>query len=127
MTPSVPTVLAEMAALLMRNAQPDVPPAERANALAMTAMLLLLAGEVWDGMAAMLAEENRAFRALLGEAGEDPDLRISALKAANDTLRARLIAAHEAAETARDPAREAAIWAELVRSTERRTLSTSPV
>ena len=127
MTPSVPAVLAELAGLLVRNGQPGVPDGERANALNLSAMLLTLAAEVWDGAAAMLAEENRAFRTLLGEAGEDRDLRVSALKAENDRLRGRLIAAHAEAETRGDAVREAAIWAELVASTERRKLATSPV
>jgi hypothetical protein len=127
MTPAVPSVLAELAGLLVRNSLPNVPDGERANALGLSAMLLSLAAEVWDGMAAMLVEENRAFRALLGEAGADEDLRISALKAQNDRLRARLIEAHAAAEDSGDSERDAAIWAELVASTERRKLSVSPV
>ena len=127
MTPSVPAVLAELAGLLMRNAMPGVPEPERASALNLSAMLLLIAAEVWDGTAAMLVEENRALRALLGETGDDLDLRVSALQAENDRLRALLIAAHGAAEDGADAAREAAIWAELVRSTGRRRLTTSPV
>ena len=127
MTPSVPPVLSELAALLMRNAQPGLPEGERANALSLSAMILLIAAEVWDGMAAMLVEENRAFRTLLGEDGEDGDLRLSALKGENDRLRGRLITAHTEAEDHADAAREAAIWADLVRSTERRRLTTSPV
>ena len=127
MTPSVPAVLAELAGLLMRNAMPGVPEPERASALNLSAMLLLIAAEVWDGTAAMLVEENRALRALLGETGDDLDLRVSALQAENDRLRALLTAAHAAAEDGADAAREAAIWAELVRSTGRRRLTTSPV
>jgi hypothetical protein len=127
MTPAVPSVLAELAALLIRNGQPGVPDGERTNALNLSAMLLMLAAEVWDGAAAMLVEENRAFRALLGAAGEDDDLRVSALKAENDRLRSLLISAHAHAEASGDAEREAAIWAELVASTERRKLSTAPV
>ena len=77
--------------------------------------------------AAILVEENRALRALLGETGEDADLRISALQAENNRLRAALIAAQAAAEAAGDNARQDAIWAELMASTERRKLSTAPV
>jgi hypothetical protein len=127
MTPTVPSVLAELAALVARNALPDTPPAERTNALNLTAALLGVAAEVWDGQAASLVTENRALRALLGIAGEDADLRISALKATNDGLRAKLIKSHAAAEQAGDSARQEAIWAELVQSTERRRLSTAPV
>lgn len=127
MNPKVPAVLAELAGLMMKNAMPGVPEAERASDLSLSAMLLGLAAEVWDRQAAMLVEENRAIRALLGEAGEDADLRISALQAENDRLREALIAAHAAAEAAGDAARQDAIWAELVASTERRKVSTAPV
>jgi hypothetical protein len=127
MTPTVPAVLAELANVAMKNAAPGVPDAERASHLALSAMLLNLAAEVWDGEAARLVEENRALRNLLGEAGADDDLRITALKADNDGLRARLIVAQAAAEAAGDTARQAAIWAELRASTERRKLSISLV
>jgi hypothetical protein len=120
-------VLAELAALLARNALPDTPPAERTSALNLSAAVLAVAAEVWDGAAAHLVDENRALRALLAVEGHDADLRVSALKAANDSLRAALIAAHVAAEQAGDTARLDAIWAELLRSTERRKLSTAPV
>ncbi|MBW8812105.1 MAG: hypothetical protein JF588_01655 [Caulobacterales bacterium] len=127
MNPKVPPVLYELAGLLMKNAAPDVPPPERASDLSLSALLLVVAAEMWDRGAAVLVEENRALRALLGEAGEDGDLRISALTVENERLRAGLIAAHAAAEAAGDTAREAAIWAELVASTERRRLSMAPV
>lgn len=127
MNPSVPPVLAELAALMVRNAAPDMAPSERTSDLGLTAALLGLAAEVWDRQAAILVDENRAVRALLGETGEDADLRISALQAENNRLRAALIEAHAAAEAEGDTAREDAIWAELVASTERRKLSTAPV
>ena len=127
MTPSVPSVLSELASLLMRNAVPDVPDAERASALGLSAMLLSLSAEVWDGAAHNLVEENRALRILLGRPGRDDDLHISALRAENDRLRAQLIDAQIAAETSGDTARQDAIWAELRASTERRKLSISLV
>lgn len=127
MNPPVPPVLAELAGLLMKNAMPGVPEPERASDLSLSAMLLMVAGEVWDRQAHILVEENRAVRALLGEAGEDADLRLSALQAENDRLRAGLIEAHASAEAAGDQARQDAIWAELVAATERRKLSTAPV
>jgi hypothetical protein len=127
MTPSVPSVLSELANLLMRNAMPGVPDAERASALGLSAMLLNLSAEVWDGAAHNLVAENRALRALLAIAGQDDDLRLSALRAANDGLRARLIEAQIAAEASGDAARQDAIWAELRASTERRKISTSLV
>jgi hypothetical protein len=127
MNPKVPPVMAELAGLLLRNAAPGVPEPERASDLSLSAMLLVVAGEMWDRAAAILVEENRAIRALLGETGDDGDLRISALSAENDRLRAALIEAHAMAEAAGDTAREAAIWAELAASTERRKLSMAPV
>jgi hypothetical protein len=127
MNPKAPAVLYELSGLLLKNAAPGVPEPERASDLSLSAMLLLVAAEVWDRQAAILVDENRAVRALLGETGEDADLRISALSAENDRLRAALIEAHAAAEAAGDTARETAIWAELAASTERRKLSMAPV
>jgi hypothetical protein len=127
MTPAVPSVLGEMAQLLLRNADPGVPAAERTTALSLTAMLLGLAAEVWDGAAERLAVENRALAALLPDMADESSLKVSALKAENDRLRARLIAEQIAAEAAGDQARQDAIWAELKASTERRLLSVSLV
>ena len=127
MTPSVPSVLSELAQLLLRNAAPGVPDAERANALTLSSMLLSLAAEVWDGAAEALAQENRALAALLGDAAAEADLRLSALGAENARLRTRLIEAQIAAETAGDIPRQDDIWAELRASTERRKLSVSLV
>lgn len=127
MTPAVPAVLAELAALLIRNAAPDRPPAERTSDLGLSAALLGLLAEVWDRQAHILVEENAAIRRLLGEAGQDRDFHLTALKAENDRLRGCLVDAQTAAEAAGDDARQAAIWTELVASTERRRLSTAPV
>jgi hypothetical protein len=127
MTPSVPSVLSELANLLMRNAMPGVPNAERASALGLSAMLLNISAEVWDSAAHNLVEENRALRSLLGLAGQDDDLRLAALRATNDSLRSQLIDAQVAAEASGDIARQDAIWAELRASTERRKLSISLV
>lgn len=127
MTPEVPAVLAQLAAIAGRNAMPGVPDPERASDLGLTAMLLTIAAEVWDGEASRLVEENRALRVLLPADGADDDLRLSALKAENKRLRALLIEAQIAAEAAGDAARQDAIWAELLRSTERRKLSVSLV
>ncbi|HQN50881.1 MAG TPA: hypothetical protein PK913_07455, partial [Phenylobacterium sp.] len=70
MKPEVPEVLAELAQLLVRNADPSVHPADRASDLGMSAMLLGYVAESWDGRAHLLVEENRAIHALLkrGEA-----------------------------------------------------------
>ena len=127
MNPPVPAVFAELAGLLVRSAAPDRPEAERTSDLGLSAALLGVAAEIWDRQAHILVEENQAIRRLLGEAGDDPDLRLSALNAANDRLRALLIELHVAAEAHGDTSRQAAIWAELVASTERRRLSSAPV
>ena len=139
MIPAVPAVLAEIASIAVRNAMPDVHPADRASALGLSAALLGMAAEVWDGMAARLVAENRAIRPLLARAGEvgldfaalaggtDEDLRITALKAANDALRGALIELQAAAEAKGASDLDAAIWAELAASTERRKLAASPV
>ena len=127
MTPAVPSVLGEMAQLLMVNTDPATPAAERTTALSLSAMLLGLAAEVWDGAVERLAVENRALAALLPDNADETSLKVSALKAENDRLRARLITEQIAAEAAGDEARQAAIWAELRASTERRLLSVSLV
>ena len=127
MSPDVPAVLAEMAALLVRNADPAVPPAERTSALSLTALLLMLAAETWDGAAERLVAENRALAALLADDASEASFRLSALKAENDRLRARLIETQVAAEAAGDIARQDAIWAELKASTERRLIAASLV
>ena len=139
MNPPVPAVLAELAGLSVRNAMPDVHPADRASALGLSAALLGVAAEVWDGAAARLVAENRAIRPLLARAGEagldfaalatgsDEDLRLSSLQTANNALRAALIELQAAAEAKGASDLEAAIWAELVASTERRKLASSPV
>ncbi len=48
MTPEIPDVLGELAALLMKNAAPGVPDAERASDLGLSAQLLLILAETWD-------------------------------------------------------------------------------
>ena len=127
MTPAVPSVLAELAMLMARNAEPGVPEAERANSLRLSAGLLAMAAEKLDAAAHELVSENRALAALLDDTAAEGDLRLSALGAENARLRARLIEAHVAAEQTGDAARQDAIWAELVASTERRKLSNAPV
>ena len=138
MKPDIPAVLAELAGLVARNAVPGVDPAERAGALGLSAALLGMAAEAWDGTAQRLVEENRAIRTLLAAAGDragrnawlaegdDDDLRISALSAGNARLRAALIDLHATVEADASPlARtiETQIWEELRRSTERRRMS----
>lgn len=149
MTPKVPEVLAEIAGLIGRSLAPGGDPAEKASHLGLSAMLLSLAAQRWDGMAQSLVEENRAIRPLLARGAEllaheagfaerwqslsrtsDEDLQISALEAANKELRCALLVLHETIEGA-DGARarelEALIWSELRASTERRLVGGSPV
>jgi hypothetical protein len=138
--PDIPAVLAELAGLVARNAAPDVDPAERAGALSLSAALLGMAAEAWDGATQRLVEENRALRALLADAGdragpmaglagaEDDDLTISVLSAANARLRAGLIMLHAAVEAEDSPearALESRIWQELRLSTDRRRMSSA--
>jgi hypothetical protein len=125
MNPAVPAVLAEIAGLLLREAMAGAAP-DKAQDLMLSAALLGMAVETYDSQAHNLAEENRAVRALLGDPGEEADLRISALTAENHRLRERLIARHAEAETTGDVRLCDAIWAELVASTERRKVSSAP-
>ncbi|HEX2560869.1 hypothetical protein [Phenylobacterium sp.] len=143
MTPKVPEVLGEIAGLIGRSLAPGGDPAEKGANLGLSAMLLSLAAQRWDGMAHALVEENRAIRPILARGEEvmgkgrwraisqaDEDFRISALEKANAELRAALLALHEAVETADGEAArelEALIWAELRASTERRMVAGSPV
>jgi hypothetical protein len=126
MTPAVPAVLAELSALLIRSAEPDVPDAERAPALRMAGGILAMAAENWDAAADNLIAENRAVAALLGEQACESSFRLSALQAENARLRRQLIAAHIAAEQAHDQARQDAIWRELIAGGERRNLVNCP-
>jgi len=127
MTPPIPAVLAELAALMIRNAAPGVPDGERANALGLTASLLAIAAETWDAAAHNLVVENRGLRALIGDTGQDDNLRLSALQAENNRLREALIALHARAEADVDEPLQARIWAELIAATERRRVTTAPV
>ena len=98
MTPAVSQVLADLAGRVARNAAPNVPAADRAGELGLSALLLGLAAEMWDGAAEILVQENTDLRALLaagakvwGEEsrrrwlealaqGRDESLRLSALQ-----------------------------------------------
>jgi hypothetical protein len=127
--PDIPAVLAELAGLVARNAVPDVDPAERAGALSLSAALLGMAAEAWDGAAlrALLSDAgDRAGRNAWLSQGIDDDLRVSVLAAANARLRSALIELHAAVEGDDAPdarALETRIWEELRLSTERRQMS----
>lgn len=148
MTPNASQVLVDLAARVAANAAPDVHPAARAGELSLSALLLGLLAQMWDGAAERLTQENRALRALLSEGaglwgetaqgrwlgelarGVDADLKISTLEAANAELKVGLIALHAEVERRTDPAAralEAKIWSELAAGAERRKLAGSPV
>jgi hypothetical protein len=145
--PDVPVALGKLAGSLLVEVVPAVGADYLQRNTGVTAILLQLATEEWDRAAARRVEENRALRALLREGAavaadaslrgrlaeaataSDDDLRISALDAANARLRALLIELHAHVESLDAPAArrlEDAIWDELRRSTERRTLSLAP-
>ena len=126
MKPDIPSVLAELAGLIVRNAAPGIADTDRASALGLSAALIGIAAGALDGMAHHLVQENRRARALLGEVGSDEDLHISALSVENARLRQALIVRHTEAEN-RDPELEAAIWLELAASTVWRMRPGSPV
>lgn len=126
MKPDVSMAAHELARRLREDLLPELA-GFHANVAAMGAAMLEMIGDEWDGAAARLVAENRAIRALFGHAGallddkdltqasqgEDKDLRISALTAANDTLRARLtdVQAHvEHADRKELASLETAIW-----------------
>ena len=148
MKPDVAQVLADLAGRVARNAAPQIPAAQRAGELGLSAMLLGLAAEMWDGAAEILVQENAALRGLLATGARvsqdnarrrwlvelagsrDGSLRLSALQNANAELRVALIALHAELER-RDDAEarslEADIWRELVAGAERRRLAGSPI
>lgn len=147
MKPDVPVVLGKVGQALLAQIGPEIR-ADYAQRSALVATLLLqCAAEEWERGAARRVEENAALRALFRDAlaavgdaalrerlsaaseGRDDDLHLSALDRSNDVLRALLIELHahveeQEGEAAR--AAEAAIWREMLRSTERRALSVSP-
>jgi hypothetical protein len=145
--PDVDLVLRRIAEALLGETAPRVSDDYASRNTSLAAMLLLSAAEEWDRAAARRTEENDALRTLFREAApcvEDPalatrladaaarrdgSLRVADLEAANHALRALLVELHAHVEELATPAAreiEAAIWAELRRSTERRALSIAP-
>jgi hypothetical protein len=141
MKPDVDAVIAQTAQVMLQSYAPQATNGYLTSQIAMSAMLLATAVEEWDRAAQRRVEENRAIREIFRRgagldleqglagrlatlaAGEDADLRIAALEAANTHLRAALIDLHAAVEGQAGEAARAlndAIWAELFASTERR-------
>lgn len=144
MKPDPNLVLGHLAGMMLQQVAPQAQPSYLAGTIAMSGMLMGMLAEEWDRAADRLARENRAIRALFRQAerialdptlahdlralagGEDDDLRVSALEAANGGLRAALIRLQAAIEDRTDAASRAlndAIWAELSASTQRRALA----
>ena len=146
MRPEIPNVFQTFAADLAMRVIPAISPTYHQGTIGMLAATLAIVAEEWDRAASWRFEENQRLRELFRDSApavkddalrtklvalsgtEDRDLRISALTANNSILRAALIELHCHVESARsDDSRrvEAAIWRELVESTQRRRLSTA--
>lgn len=147
MKPDVPVVLQKLSMTLMAQVAPAVGVDYLQRNTGLAAIMLGMAAEEWDRAAARRVEENAALRALFADAAAevddaglraqldeasretDGDLRLSALDAANQRLRALLIHLHAHLETLETPGArrlEDAVWSELRRSTERRALAMAP-
>ena len=141
MKPDIQAVLAQTVQAMLQDFAPGAATPYLASQIGMTAFVLSMAVEDFDRAASRRVEENRSIRALLTRsadlglepglaarlaalaAGQDDDLHISALDAANAALRAALIDLQSTVEARAEPAAAAlhdAIWAELADSTERR-------
>jgi hypothetical protein len=141
MTPNTRAIVADLAARMGSVYAPDLKSPYLAGSAGLTAAVLTMVAEEGDRTAHRLVEENRAIRAIFADAaalslggalaeqlttlaaGDDADLRVSALQAQNDALRRALVDLHafvegETGEAAR--AIDAAIWRELSASTGRR-------
>lgn len=154
MNPTVPAVLAAVAALVRDDAGPSLGDSYVGQQLLRGVALLESAAEEFDRAVARRVAENAAMRALFATAapvvaasrgadgaedrlaaelataaaGVDADLRVSALDASNHVLRGLLVNLHAWCERCDAPAAralEAAVWTELRASTERRRLAMS--
>jgi hypothetical protein len=141
--PDATKVLETTLASLAAEVAPALPPGYGQSSVGVYSMLLMGVREEFDRAAARRAEENAALRDLFRDSlagvrdaalrerlaaaagSTEPSLRIPELEAANQELRALLIALHEHVETLEgDAARtlEESIWNELRAQTERRRL-----
>ena len=146
MTPDTRAILMDLAQRMAGLYAPDLKSPYLAGSAGLTAAVLIMAAEESDRTAHRLAEENRAIRAIFKKAvnlpppaglvarlrelasGGDSDLRISALQAVNDALRAALTDLHAFVETQPGEAAAAldtAIWSELSASTRRRAFASA--
>jgi hypothetical protein len=139
MKPSIPVAATDLAVRLRSEIVPELT-GFRANNVAMGSAMIDMIAEEFDRAAARLFEENEAVRGLLARGaalvdGMDApgvpaklDLRVSALEAENDRLRAALIGLQAALETRDDAGARALdgdIWRELAQSVERRRIASA--
>lgn len=137
MKPDIPAVLEDVARKLRETILPDLK-GFQANMVGMTAAMLDMTAEAWDGAADRLVQENAALATLLAQgsdltgdaafrdaAEEQPeDLKISTLERINDQRRRALITLQARIETDEGAqALNSAIWDELRTSTERRRVA----
>lgn len=137
MKPDIPAVFEDVARKLRETILPDLK-GFQANMVGMTAAMLDMTAEAWDGAADRLAQENAVLATLLAQgsdltgdptfrdaAKEQPEnLKISTLERINDQRRRALIDLQARIET--DDSAQAlnsAIWDELRASTERRRVA----
>jgi hypothetical protein len=147
MRPDVDRFIDVVASYLMAQLAPTLASQYDQSNVTILAVLLMAVREEFERAAARRVEENRALRRLFAEAapvvqapalrqrlqeaaaGEDASLLVSDLERSNSALRALLIDLHAHVEDLTAPAArriEAAIWQELVASTERRRLMMGP-
>lgn len=138
MKPVVPETARFLATMLRDEIVPQLTGTHAGN-VGMTAAMLDMVGDIWDGAAARLHAENKALHALVSRCathfGEAPppanagnDLRISALTEVNEALKARLIPLHAALEgegSEAAAALESEIWAFLRESVEHQRIGSA--
>lgn len=137
MKPDIPAVLEDVARKLRETILPDLK-GFQANMVGMTAAMLDMTAEAWNGAADRLVQENAALATLLAQGSaltgdpafrdaakeEAQDLKISTLERINDQRRRALIALQARIETDQSAqALNTAIWDELRASTERRRVT----
>ncbi|WP_066557576.1 hypothetical protein [Croceicoccus bisphenolivorans] len=135
MKPAVPAATRFLAGKLRDDIVPHLTGFRQGNAAMTAAMLDMLADE-WDVAASRLHGENAALYALVGKCAaflgenapaplDQSDLRISALTATNEALRAQLIDLHAAIEENEATDLDAEIWAFLRGTVESRRVASA--
>lgn len=148
MKPEIDFVLRALITKLVTEVAPAVTDAYVRSNVEVMAGLLAAAAEEYDRAAHVRAEENQAIRRIFRDAApsvpqaglrarleaaaaeRETSLRVSALSAANDRLRALLIELHAFVETRGEEWAERtnrAIWEELRRSADGRAISFWPL